>query len=181
MTDFSPLIANPKSILLGAAAQFGVFVAFIGALLIIRPTASFTFIPALIGLYGGFGAGTAYSFVRLLGKKNVKSTIIIFYFSTFSCLITVPFLIFDFEPMTWTQFLCLIAAGVSAALGQFGITNAYKFAPAKDISVFDYTQVIFAALWAFIFFGEIPVFLSVIGYILIIGIAVVRWLGHKKQ
>ena len=34
MTDFSPLIANPKSLLLGAAAQFGVFAAFLGALLL---------------------------------------------------------------------------------------------------------------------------------------------------
>jgi oxaloacetate decarboxylase beta subunit len=34
LTDFGPLIANPKSLLLGAAAQFGIFAAFIGALLL---------------------------------------------------------------------------------------------------------------------------------------------------
>lgn len=34
MTDFSPLIANPKSLLLGAAAQFGIFFTFVGAILI---------------------------------------------------------------------------------------------------------------------------------------------------
>ncbi|MEG0579004.1 MAG: sodium ion-translocating decarboxylase subunit beta, partial [Niameybacter sp.] len=34
MTDFGPLIANPKSLLLGAAAQIGIFVAFLGALLL---------------------------------------------------------------------------------------------------------------------------------------------------
>ncbi|MBU3811894.1 MAG: sodium ion-translocating decarboxylase subunit beta [Candidatus Niameybacter stercoravium] len=34
MTDFAPLIANPKSLLLGAAAQLGIFVAFLGALLL---------------------------------------------------------------------------------------------------------------------------------------------------
>ena len=32
MTDFGPLIANPKSLLLGAAAQFGIFVTFLGAI-----------------------------------------------------------------------------------------------------------------------------------------------------
>jgi len=32
MTDFGPLIANPKSLLLGAAAQFGIFIMFIGAI-----------------------------------------------------------------------------------------------------------------------------------------------------
>ena len=156
-------------------------IAFIGALLIIRPTQSFTLFPSLIGLYGGFGAGTAYACVRLLGRKNVKSTVIVFYFSSFSCLLTLPFFIIQFEPMTWTQLLILMAAGVSATLGQFGITNAYKFAPAKDISVFDYTQVIFAALWSMIFFAEIPVPLSIAGYIIIIGIAVVRWWKMKGK
>ena len=34
MTDFGPLIANPKSLLLGAAAQLGIFIAFIGAMLL---------------------------------------------------------------------------------------------------------------------------------------------------
>lgn len=34
MTDFGPLIANPKSLILGAAAQIGIFITFIGALLI---------------------------------------------------------------------------------------------------------------------------------------------------
>ena len=34
MTDFGPLIANPKSLLLGAAAQFGIFITFIGAILL---------------------------------------------------------------------------------------------------------------------------------------------------
>ena len=34
MTDFSPLIANPKSLLMGAAAQLGIFITFIGALLL---------------------------------------------------------------------------------------------------------------------------------------------------
>jgi drug/metabolite transporter (DMT)-like permease len=66
-------------------------------------------------------------------------------------------------------------AGVGASVGQFSITTAYKYAPAKEISVFDYTQVIFAAIWGMIFLGEIPVMLSIIGYIIIIGMAVLRW------
>ena len=66
-------------------------------------------------------------------------------------------------------------AGVSASLGQFSITNAYKYAPAKEISVFDYTQVIFAAILGIIFFGEVPVALSILGYTIIIGVAIIRW------
>ena len=150
--------------------------AFIGALFIIRPTGTFSsFLPALIGLFGGFCAGTAYTFVRKLGKKGVHTPVIVFAFSLFSCLVTLPFLIFNYEPMTPLQLLILILAGASASLGQFSITLAYKHAPAKEISVFDYTQVIFAALLGLAFFGEIPEAYSIIGYTLIIGVAVVRW------
>lgn len=151
-------------------------IAFIGALFIIRPTGSFVAVfPALMGLFGGFGAGTAYVFVRKLGKKGVQAPIIVAAFSLFSCIITLPFLIFNYVPMTPVQLLYLLLAGVSASIGQFSITNAYKYAPAKEISVFDYTQVIFAALLGMVFFGEVPVLMSIIGYTIIIGVAIVRW------
>lgn len=150
-------------------------IAFIGALFIIRPTGGAEVIPALLGLYGGFGAGTAYAFVRKLGKKGERTPIIVMCFSVFSCLVTGPFLIFDYHPMSLKQFAFLMLAGVGASIGQFGITTAYKYAPAKEISVFDYTQVIFAAMWGMLFLNEIPVPLSIIGYVIIIGMAVLRW------
>jgi oxaloacetate decarboxylase beta subunit len=55
MTDFGPLITNPKSLLLGAAAQFGVFFAFFGAVLL-----GFTGNQAAsIGIIGGADGPTA--------------------------------------------------------------------------------------------------------------------------
>ena len=156
-------------------------VAFIGALFIIRPTGNLEMIPALIGLYGGFGAGTAYVFVRRLGGKGERTAVIVFCFSLFSCLVTAPFLVFDYHPMSIGQITCLCLAGVFASLGQFGITSAYKFAPAREISVFDYTQVIYAAILGMLFLGEVPVFLSIVGYVIIIGVAVIRWRINLKN
>ena len=150
--------------------------AFIGALFIIRPTGSnMQLVPSLIGLYGGFGAGTAYVFVRSAGGKGAKTPVIVICFSLFSCLLTLPFLILGYVPMSMKQLFILIMAGASAAVGQFAITTAYKFAPAKKLSVFDYMQVIFAALWGILFLDEVPVPLSIIGYIIIIGVAFTRW------
>ncbi|MBR3537676.1 MAG: DMT family transporter [Eubacterium sp.] len=186
LNKLSPFFAILVSIFLlkekpGKVDWLALLVAFLGALLIIRPRSSLTVGPALLGLYGGFGAGTAYAFVRRLGKKGERTPIIVLCFSLFSCLLTGPFLIFQYQPMTGKQMLYLILAGCSAALGQFGITTAYKFAPAKDISVFDYTQVIFAALWGILFLGEVPVPLSILGYVLIIGTAFFRWHLMKKK
>ena len=156
-------------------------IAFIGALFIIRPTGAVSsFFPAIMGLIGGFGAGAAYVFVRKISNNGVKTPVIVASFSLFSCLVTLPFLIFDYSPMSLKQLGFLVMAGVAASLGQFSITTAYKYAPAKEISVFDYTQVIFAALLGFAFFGEIPVALSFVGYGIIITVAVIRWNRNRK-
>ena len=62
MTDFTALIANPKSLLLGAAAQLGVFVAFLGALLL-----GFDFLEAAsIGIIGGADGPTAILVTKTL-------------------------------------------------------------------------------------------------------------------
>lgn len=66
-------------------------------------------------------------------------------------------------------------AGAAATGGQLSITKAYTKAPAKEISVFDYSQVIFAALLGFVFLQQIPDYLSVIGYVIIIGSAIFKW------
>ena len=89
-------------------------------------------------------------------------------------------MIVQFIPMSAKQWLIMIMAGLSAAVGQFAITTAYKFAPAKKLSVFDYTQVIFAALWGILFFKEVPVPLSIVGYVIIIGVAFVRWEAARR-
>ena len=153
-----------------------VLVAFLGSMLIIRPSGSnIQLVPALIGLYGGFGAGAAYVFVRKLGKKGERTPIIVLCFSIFSTAVAIPFIAVNYVPLKPMQLLCLVMAGLSATIGQFGITSAYKYAPAKEISVFDYTQVIFAAILGMLFLGELPQAMSFIGYVIIIGVAVLRW------
>ena len=106
--------------------------------------------------------------VRVLGTHGVKGPIIVFYFSVFSCLFVLPYLIFDYTPMTGRQLVTLMMAGLFAAGGQFTITAAYTYAPAGKISIFDYSQIIFATMLGFVLFGEIPDKYSFTGYVLII-------------
>ncbi len=158
-----------------------VIIAFIGALFVIKPSMGMESIPAIVGTISGIGAGIAYTFVRKLGQTGEKSTTIVLVFSSFSTIILSPILIFDYHPMEIWQIGTLILAGLSATGGQFCITSAYKKAPAKEISVFDYTQVIFAALLGSIFLGQVPDILSYIGYIIIIGIAIIKWKVDSQQ
>ena len=86
-----------------------IVIAFIGSLFIIKPSFDLTAtFPALCGFIGGVCAGGAYTCVRYLGIKGEKGPFIVFFFSAFSCLAALPYMIFFFEPMTLQQFLILI-------------------------------------------------------------------------
>ena len=158
-----------------------VFIAFIGAVLVIKPGFSMSAGPAFIGLLGGFGAGVAYTFVRKLGKNGIKGPVIVMFFSTFSVVVCTPGFLLNYQPMTIQQVIILLLAGAAATGGQLSITAAYTHAPAKEISVYDYTQVIFAAVWGFFFFEQIPDVYSFIGYAIIITAAVIKFLHGKNK
>lgn len=142
-------------------------IAIMGMLLIVKPEFSSTMLPSLAGLFSGIFAASAYTCVRALSRREQPYTIV-FYFSLFSVIVLIPFSIATFEPMTTTQILYLLGAGLAAAVGQIGITLAYSFAAAKDISIFTYASIIFTALFGFILFGETPDMYAIVGYIIII-------------
>ena len=162
----------------------GLFVigAFVGSLFVIKPTFSnMDLLPSLIGLCGGIGAGAAYTMVRKLGERGEKGPFIVFFFSTFSCVVTLPWLLFDYHPMSLAQIGILLFAGLSAAGGQFSITAAYCYAPSREISVYDYSQIIFSAGLGFFFFEQIPDLLSWIGYAVICLMAVAMFLYNNRR
>lgn len=152
-----------------------VVLAFIGAAFVAKPSSGIISLPALIGILGGFTAGTAYTYVRRAGLQGVRGPIVVAFFSIFSTLVLLPNLLMNFTPMSAGQFIFLILAGCSAAGGQLSITAAYQHAPARDISVFDYSQVVYAAVFGLLLFGEIPDVWSIIGYVIIIGTAFSKW------
>ena len=135
-------------------------VAFVGALFIIKPTFSNPDILAtLAGFGGGMGAGAAYTCVRKLGLQGENGKLIVLFFSAFSCAVTLP----------------------CAAGGQFSITAAYTYAPSREISVYDYSQIIFAAIAGFFVFGDVPDIWSFVGYVIICSMAVWMFIYNNKK
>ena len=143
--------------------------AFRGVVLIAKPGfAGTSAFPLAIGLLSGVCAGGAYACVRALRRHELSPSLIILFFSAFSCLASVPFMAAGLDPMTGLQVLVLLGAGVGAAIGQFGITLAYGYAAPKDIAVFDYSGILFAAAFGFLFFAQMPDLLSIAGFLAII-------------
>lgn len=175
---FSFFILKEKISIFQGIAVFG---AFVGAMFIIKPTGDITMFPALIGALGGVGAGAAYTMVRVLGKRGVNGKLVVFFFSAFSCLVCLPFLVLQFTPMSFYQTLMLILSGIAAAVGQLSITKAYFYAPAKEISIYDYNQIIISAVLGFVFLNQLPDAYSFLGYIIIFGMGIWMYFYNKNN
>lgn len=156
--------------------------AFIGVIFIVRPTSGLTetLLASLIGISSAIFAGGAYTCVRYLSTRE-KSYTIVFMFSFISVLSTIPFMIFDFVLPSILDIIYLLLAGVFASIAQFSLTTAYKYAPAKEISIFSYSQIIFTTLIGFLIWTEIPGFLSIIGYLLVIISSLIIFLYNNKK
>ncbi len=136
--------------------------AFIGAILVMKPMELHA--PSVWALVGGIGAGFAYACVHKLGQLKTPGAAIVLFFSAFSCLAALPFVAFDYTPMTGAQLLILLGAGAGAAIGQFGVTAAYRWAEPRSIAVFDYSNVLFTSALGFIFFAQVPDHFAILGF-----------------
>lgn len=156
-----------------------IVIAFLGTLFIIKPSFNLDVIPSVAGVLSAVFAGGAYTVLRVLGNRE-KFYTVVFYFSAFTTVTLLPFVILFYEPMTTEQWVYLLAAGLFATVGQFGITVAYKYAPPKDISIFFYSTVVFSGILGILFFGEIPDLLSLLGYIAIFGASFYMFMRNNK-
>ena len=136
--------------------------------------------PLVIALIGGIAAGIAYAFLRKVTVNGERPIIVVAFFSTFSCVILIPFIIFTYQPITPLQLFYCAMTGVAACSGQIFISSAYAACPAKEISIYDYSTVIFTALLGLIVLGEVPDWLSIIGYAIIISASVLNYLYNNN-
>lgn len=157
-----------------------ILVAFAGVVLIMKPEFSASMFPYLIALLGAAFAAGAYTTLRVLGGR-VKPTVIVLYFSAFTSVILLPFVIVNYVPMTSMQWIYATLAGICAAVGQFGVTLAYKYAPAKEVSIYNYFGVVFSGVFSIVIFSQYPDFLSILGYFIIFGTSFYMYLQNKKE
>ena len=159
--------------------SLSLIVAFIGVLFIIRPSSGMRILPALIGLSSAFFAGMSFTAIRYLGTRE-KTETIVFFFSFFSVIFTIPLIALHFVPLSMKQIIFLLLAGISTSIAQFALTAAYRYSPAKEISIFSYTQIIFAGLLSLMIWGQVPNRTSLIGYVLVLFAALLIFVYNNK-
>lgn len=145
-------------------------VAFAGVMLVIKPSFSVQTLPALSGLSSALFAGSAYVIVRFLKGREEPLTIV-FFFSLFSCILSLPLTLMAYHQPSPEQWWALAGFGLSALGGQYFITSAYKYAPAGEISIYGYSTVIFSAILGNLILSELPDCWSWMGILLVLSSA----------
>lgn len=155
-------------------------VAMLGASLVIKPTFDYEIIPFIIGIMGAVFAGSAYTVVRKLSTFD-KPQIIVFYFCLFSSVVMLPFMMAgQFRIPTLLEAIGLLCIGSFALIAQLFMTNAYRYAPASELSIYTNANIVFSTIIGLIFWSEYPDALTIIGGILIILGSYINFRGAKK-
>lgn len=152
-----------------------------GAILVIRPGFDSNIFPSLIALLSSLLAGVSYTVVRQLRKTDEAATVV-FYFSLFSTLAMIPFMLSgSFVVPSPVQALALFALGLFAATAQLFMTNAYRHAEAGELSIYTYANIVFSTILGMLLFQEIPDFFSILGAILIISAGYLNYRAKEKE
>jgi drug/metabolite transporter (DMT)-like permease len=151
-----------------------------GSVLVLKPGFNYNLFPAIMGLLSSAGSGTNYTIIRDLRKTDTPSTILL-YFSGITALGSIPMIfIYGFRMPSTTEMIALAVFGLFASVQQVFLYTAFRYAPAAELSVFDYTSMIFSMLLGLTVWTEIPDLLSLAGSVLIIIAAVINYRIGKK-
>lgn len=149
------------------------------AILVIKPTFNVEVLPALAATGTAVCAGATYTILRHLKGREEPATIV-FYFSLISVLAMLIPTVTHFVPPNPIQWVWLLAIGLTASVGQFGLTFAYKFSKASEVSIYSYSTILFALLLDVLLWHKIPDAWSLTGGVGIIAAATALFLQNRK-
>lgn len=139
----------------------------VGVLLVAKPSNALFNLLSLVGLGASVMAAIAYLSIREMSDTE-PALRIVFYFALFSTLLSAIPLLWAWHPLNLQQLAWLGLAGFLAALAQITMSRAYTQAPPTVIGPFAYSAIIFAGVFGWIRWNEVPDALSVLGALLII-------------
>ncbi len=139
----------------GARIWTAIAIGFLGILLILRPGEGLYTRGALVGLASGAFAAVAMVSLRRLSATEPAFRVVVYY-GVICTLVSLAPALWAWQPVNRHQLLALAGAGMFATLGQYLLSRGYGCAPAAQIAPFTYTSVVFAAVYGWMFWAEIP-------------------------
>ena len=153
--------------------------AFLGALLVVKPGFRLDIYPTAIALLGAMLTAGSHVTTRSL-RLTDHPIVIVNYYGYTNGLISFGILLWqgNFILPDALSLFVLLLLGLVGLVGQFSLTKAYQMAPAKLVSFYLYLQIIFGALLGELLFKEIPDLFSIFGASLII---ISGYLNYKLE
>jgi len=143
-------------------------VAFTGTILIISPSFEAIEINALYALISGILSAIAYLSIRQL-RSTATSESVVFWFAIFCVIFSLPFSVKELLTISTYEIQVLIGVGITAGIGQIGMTKAYHAAKAAYIGAFSYSTVVVSWVYGFFIFNEVLSIWDMVGTLLIVG------------
>ena len=157
-------------------------VAVFGMLLVVKPTWNFSLLfPMLMGIAAAVSYGYTFTAVRLMQMKGEEGSVLVFWYAVLSTIFMLPFLWGDIFVFAWDCLLMVIFSGLISSVTQLFNTKAYGMAPARTLSVYEYTQLPAAAALGWLILGEKPSVLSWIGYFVIVTASILMFRFNEKS
>ena len=150
------------------------------AYFVTNPSGNYNLLPALAGIFSAVFAAGAYTIIGKLGKSENAYRIMLA-FGVVTCVSLFIPLVMTYKRPLPIDWLWLSMIGIFGGLGQYLLTIAYLYAPAGEVSIYNYTSVIFSAILGFIIFGDKIIPIEFLGIGLILLSALILFLYNQKN
>ena len=152
---------------------------FVGVIVIAQPgQAHIPPLGAAVGLGAGFMVALISIQVRDLARTD-EPIAIVFWFSAIASAVYTLILPFVVSPHSAVQWLLLLAIGIMGCVAQLLLTAALRFGQVASVIVMDYSSLVWATLYGWLVWSELPPPATWLGAPLIIGAgAVIAWREH---
>lgn len=153
----------------------GLILAFIGTLIVANPVFNSNLFPLLIAILCAVFSSVSYTLLAYF-KNKLNPLTVVMHFSAVCVAISLPFMAFHFVMPNMFEFIILTSLGILGGFGQITLTYAYREAPASEVSIYNYSGILFSVILAFIFLGESVRLTSAIGGTLVVAAS---WLVYR--
>ena len=188
----SPLFVTALSALVlgepvGARHWTALLVGFAGVLVVVRPGTALFEPAALLVVVSALFYAVSQTITRHLGRTDSAATI-----ALSSTLLSLPvavvgglaagrhgpdgalhpslaFLVRSWVRPSWGELALLAVCGVIAGIGAYALAQGYRAAPARTVAPFEYVMILWAVLWGYVFWGDVPGAATVIGVTMTVG------------
>lgn len=151
----------------GIRRVLAISVGFVGVLLITNPASGFS-MPALMMLGAALGWAIVASLTRILGERENTTTLLFYTLLGFAVLLALP-QFWLWQSPGLDHYLQIVGIAFFGVIAQFAVTKAYAIASPSLIAPFEYTALIWSAIFGYLVWNDVPDAWAIAGATLIIG------------